>query len=457
MLRFSVFLVAIAVIVMVQPGQSQPSDLLEQEIIISIFEVAGGYAGGYFIDGQMVASFTYQKDINYVSYHGVLEPEEFRLLLQRSMEELPAGLRLADITSIEGVSLSNTIGQPANAGKPWLESNGFYAADSWLTSDKFAHMLGTFVLSVKLRGVDILSGGNKYIAALEAVILGAVWEYKDYRYSWEVHGILGGDGFSYRDLVADIIGAAYSLHLLDPLFDPATTIVKKYDEAVVARLLSLVIKDAVPQELEEPRGILWVEPSRFWGRLIRVVIYDGTVIVVSATYNMIVSRQWFPDGTNWVNDDDQQFGVSYNAEISWILGPFGQSLVEDCASDEVGFVVGEVFIAGNEAQNAVFSSTNVPFLGGKEKGGGWNRVHLLQGSTVNVAWYGLRKVNRLIFGRDAFQYGSTGIGVTPGGLGVSVTNHYGQVWLVPYQTGAVGGVAFGFSGDFTGVVRRLFR
>jgi len=450
-----IFILAMAVAVATAGTVS--AQAVEQEIIASIFQIDGGYASGYWIDGQMVVSFTYYQDSNYVRYDGILDESQFKNLLHRSMEELPNGLRSADIPSIEGISLiAGNIGEPSNADKPWLESNGFYANDSWFTSDKLSHMLGCYVLSVKLRGVHLLTGGNKYLAALETLFLGAVWEYKDYLWSWETYGYIGGDGFSYRDLVADLIGAIYSLQLLDPIAKPAKNLVKKFDEVVIARVVKFIVpQDTLPkiESVRKPKGIFYADKQIFWGRLIRVVLYDGTIVGVAATYHKIVDDEWFPHGTDWVTDESpENFGVSYNQEISWILGPYGQSLVEDCASDEIGLVVGECFILANEAQNAIFTSTDVPYLGGKENGGGWNNIHVFEASSVNIVWYALKKVNRAMLGQKMFQYGHTSIGITPGGFGASASSEHGQFYLAPYR--GCGGT-IGFTGDFTGMIQSL--
>ena len=436
-------------------------DVQEQELIYSALRVGNLIVGKLWMNEQTVERFAIRQD-GYITHEGMLTNEQLENFLKRASGELPNGLASINITSIN--SIDGGVGQPQNSGKPWLESNGFFANDSWFTSDKLAHMLGTYVLSVKLMGVYILSGGNKYIAALEAAILGAVWEYKDYRWSWETYGYIGGDGFSYRDLVADIIGCVFSLHLFDPAVDRVKSVVNVYQEAVVNRVVRFILPiDSTKVDLSLPstdsvvprkKGIFWVEKDVFWGRVIQTVMWDGTIVVVSATVNLITRGKAFPEGTKWITDDSpENYGVSYNQEISWILGPFGQSQMEDCASDEIALIWGEALIVGNEAQNAVFASTDVPFLGGKEKGGGWNNIHVSEASSVNVAWYVLKKINRSVLHQDLFQYGSSRIGVTPAGLGIASTNQHGQFYLAPYQ----GGATVGFTGDFTGMIQTLFR
>lgn len=50
-------------------------------------------------------------------------------------------------------------------------------------------------------------------ACLLAVVAGYLWEVKDGYLHWEVYGWWGGEGFSWKDLIADSIGIAAGILL----------------------------------------------------------------------------------------------------------------------------------------------------------------------------------------------------------------------------------------------------
>ncbi|PIT90414.1 MAG: hypothetical protein COU22_02325, partial [Candidatus Komeilibacteria bacterium CG10_big_fil_rev_8_21_14_0_10_41_13] len=344
--------------------------LVEKHLAMQISRVQDGFAGAIYLEDQRVSFFSYRDD-GYITVHGRLNKDQLFDFIERMASDRPNDFEPVGLLAVHEANLTDGIGQPADPDKPWLEPNGFYANDSWVTSDKLAHLLGCYVLSVRLREsewVNFLSGGNKWVAALEAFTCGALWEYKDYRYSWESYGYWGGDGFSYRDLVADFLGCFYSLNLLDPATKKTVSVVKKFDEMVVARVVRFVItpdslKDQAELKKAKPEnyGVFWVDKDVFWSRISRFVIYDGLIVATAATVNLIKDGEPFPNGTKWTYDSNpRDGGVPYNQEISWIFGIFGQSMMQDCASDEIGLVVGECFIVINEGQNATFSAHDVP-------------------------------------------------------------------------------------------------
>jgi len=82
------------------------------------------------------------------------------------------------------------------------------AKDSWTTRqgliihyDKVEHLISWFFLYV---GCYIAFGPRPGLSA--AVAAGVMWELKDAIMPWERFGFWGGDGFSFRDLAADLVG-----------------------------------------------------------------------------------------------------------------------------------------------------------------------------------------------------------------------------------------------------------
>lgn len=76
-----------------------------------------------------------------------------------------------------------------------------WSQDSWLTNDKGFHCFGTsYLLFAFFRFFPLTP------SLLIVLFLGLLWEIKDAIFPYESFGFLGGDGFSYKDLTADIIG-----------------------------------------------------------------------------------------------------------------------------------------------------------------------------------------------------------------------------------------------------------
>lgn len=72
--------------------------------------------------------------------------------------------------------------------------------------DKWTHFFCGFILEL----AALLILGWRYWIPI-TLILGSgffLWECKDAVLPWEEHGWIGGDGFSWRDLVVSIIGMA---------------------------------------------------------------------------------------------------------------------------------------------------------------------------------------------------------------------------------------------------------
>lgn len=90
-----------------------------------------------------------------------------------------------------------------------LISKWRWAHDSWFTNDKGFHCFGTSYLFLALLKFLPLSH-----VLFSVFFLGLLWEIKDAIFPYERFGFLGGDGFSYKDLTADIIGIFFGCLLM---------------------------------------------------------------------------------------------------------------------------------------------------------------------------------------------------------------------------------------------------
>ena len=75
-----------------------------------------------------------------------------------------------------------------------------WAEDKWYTDDKLTHCLGSAWLC------EHFKKRIGWKAILLTLGLGVLWEVKDGFLPCEQIGWFGGDGFSYRDLTADVAG-----------------------------------------------------------------------------------------------------------------------------------------------------------------------------------------------------------------------------------------------------------
>ncbi|MGH7495019.1 MAG: hypothetical protein ACREOO_21815 [bacterium] len=108
------------------------------------------------------------------------------------------------------LNLSNSHAQLAKPN--WNDFTFRKAKDKWFTDDKGFHAFGSaYLYSVLAKKMP------KGYAALTTIALGAAWEVKDAYVRYEVVPILGGDGFSYKDLTFDVGGVGLGL-LRDLLF-----------------------------------------------------------------------------------------------------------------------------------------------------------------------------------------------------------------------------------------------
>ena len=83
------------------------------------------------------------------------------------------------------------------SGDTWNSTSG-----AVLESDKLEHLFGSMILYFILYFIC----ATPFQVFLYCVYFGVIWEIKDSILDWRIYGWYGGDGFSWRDLVADIVG-----------------------------------------------------------------------------------------------------------------------------------------------------------------------------------------------------------------------------------------------------------
>jgi hypothetical protein len=96
---------------------------------------------------------------------------------------------------------------PFNKDK-WTSQNG-----AVIQYDKLEHFVGSFVLNASIEHYVSQKHGWKY-----SIALGFVWEIKDALVPYEKYGKLGGEGFSSKDMLADIGGVVLN-HYLNKLMN----------------------------------------------------------------------------------------------------------------------------------------------------------------------------------------------------------------------------------------------
>ena len=68
-----------------------------------------------------------------------------------------------------------------------------WSKDKWIGKDKWEHLIGFGILS-------LITG------LWTTIILAVAWEVKDGLMKWEDFGWIGGDGFSYKDIIWSVVG-----------------------------------------------------------------------------------------------------------------------------------------------------------------------------------------------------------------------------------------------------------
>jgi len=119
-------------------------------------------------------------------------------------------IRYLGVVAFVLLNLSNANAQLAKPN--WTDFTFRMAKDKWTSDDKGFHAFGSaYLYSVLAKKMP------KGYAALTSIALGAAWEVKDAYVRHEVVPLLGGDGFSYKDLTFDVGGVGLGL-LRDLLF-----------------------------------------------------------------------------------------------------------------------------------------------------------------------------------------------------------------------------------------------
>jgi VanZ family protein len=94
----------------------------------------------------------------------------------------------------------------------WKDDSFFSKQGTLLKFDKLEHMLGCMILTIVMALlIDAIAGIYVFIA-------GFLWEMKDGLMDWEKYGWWGGEGFSWKDLIADVVGIILGYILLAGFF-----------------------------------------------------------------------------------------------------------------------------------------------------------------------------------------------------------------------------------------------
>lgn len=72
------------------------------------------------------------------------------------------------------------------------------AKDKWIARDKAEHMVRDSLLFI----ITFIIFNNFWTAFWIATAFAFLWEIKDGFLKWEIYGWWGGDGFSYKDILA---------------------------------------------------------------------------------------------------------------------------------------------------------------------------------------------------------------------------------------------------------------
>ena len=254
-----------------------------------------------------------------------------------------------------------------------------WSQDGWWGSDKMAHRVGSHWLGMEYQSWI----NNKWLAAGLALSSGVVWEIKDGYVNWQDFGAIGGDGFSYKDIVADAIGVGYSLHLFDPMIErPMIQKIKttaiKIDSALVIKTVSRILTRK-PTKIDKtlPRiekRIFEPKPSKIilGVKLTRLVVYTGSWILASGVYNKVTQGKFYPHGTEWsryAGSGSKKFLVTHDAEVSLMIPLSTSAMYRDHLNLGWRIMLSGVILVGYEALNATFYAADVPFIGDKENGG----------------------------------------------------------------------------------------
>lgn len=335
----------------------------------------------------------------------------------------------------------------AQAWGPKYPNSGTWqwSQDGWWGSDKMAHGVGSHWLRMEYQSWI----NNKWLGAGLALAGGIVWEIKDGYVNWQDFGAIGGDGFSYKDVVADAVGVGYSLHLFDPVIErpmiqKIKTTAVKIDSVLVVKTVSRIlarklskIDEALPRiekRISEP------EPSKIilGVKLTRLVVYTGSWILASGVYNKVTQGEFYPHGTDWsryAGIGSKKFLITHDAEVSLMIPLATSAMYRDYLNLGWRIVLSGLVLVGYEALNATFYAADVPFLGDKERGG-W-----VQGS-INTGFLaiGIMTGWELLF--HPKETDIVKLKLTPEGLGLGASTNQLTWSLTPQLSNHTTGLAF---------------
>ncbi len=83
----------------------------------------------------------------------------------------------------------------------WKDDKWFSTQGAILRYDKPEHAVVSAILAYIATFLMPL-----LIACIVILLIGFIWEYKDGLMDWEKYGWWGGEGFSWKDLIADFVG-----------------------------------------------------------------------------------------------------------------------------------------------------------------------------------------------------------------------------------------------------------
>lgn len=224
----------------------------------------------------------------------------------------------------------------ALAGEPKL---GVWrnAHDDWRTSDKLGHALFYGWVSREL--TDAFH--NKWLGAGASFFIATIGnEGKDALVPWETYGPIGGDGWSWRDISADVAGIGWSLWF--------------------------------PPEQPNRKGLYCGRPlAELWPKVGTAFAIGGGWVGVCAVYNSAVSGKPFPNGSGkWAKLSSNQVSFThvlsdFNGEISfigpwWLNAHLRPYLPLGWRVSAIG-----VSLIGFEVLNGYLREKDVPFWGAK--------------------------------------------------------------------------------------------
>lgn len=289
-----------------------------------------------------------------------------------------------------------------------------WSQDGWWGTDKMAHGVGSYWLGMECQSWF----NNKWTGDGLALGSGILWEVKDSYVNWQDFGFIGGDGFSYKDVVADGVGIGFSLHLFDPVIkrkivQKIKTSAVKIDSVLVINPVNRVLirKQAkTKKSLSEPDQ----KKIALGIRLTRLGLYTGGWIIACGIYNKLAHGDFYPQGTEWSRytaTGSKKFLITHDAEVSLMIPLATSAMSRDYLNLGWRIVLSSITLIGYEALNATFYAADVPFFGDKEHGG-W-----VQGSiNSGFLFIGVISVWELLF--HPKQTDIVKLKLTPEGLGL---------------------------------------